>query len=80
MNTNNDEPHFVPVQVSKTVSPICVSGWDQEQPAHKIPLRLNHPPNNMARCLTYFNDINSGLWIVKLGNKIDKGSTTAPGV
>jgi hypothetical protein len=27
----------------------------------------------------YFNDINSGLWIVKLGDKIDKGSTTAPG-
>lgn len=29
--------------------------------------------------LIYFNDINSGLWIVKLGDKIDKGSTTAPG-
>lgn len=29
--------------------------------------------------LIYFNDINSGLWIVKLGEKIDKGSTTAPG-
>ena len=29
--------------------------------------------------LIYFNDINSGLWIVKLGPKIDKGSTTAPG-
>ncbi len=27
----------------------------------------------------YFNDINSGLWVVKLGAKIDKGSTTAPG-
>jgi hypothetical protein len=27
----------------------------------------------------YFNDINSGLWVVKLGPKIDKGSTTAPG-
>lgn len=29
--------------------------------------------------LIYFNDINSGLWITKLGDKIDKGSTTAPG-
>jgi hypothetical protein len=29
--------------------------------------------------LIYFNDVNSGLWVVKLGAKIDKGSTTAPG-
>ena len=29
--------------------------------------------------LIYFNDIHSGLWIVKLGEKIDKGSTTAAG-
>jgi len=29
--------------------------------------------------LIYFNDINSGLWIVKLGDKSEKGSTTAPG-
>lgn len=29
--------------------------------------------------LIYFNDVHSGLWIVKLGEKIDKGSTTAPG-
>jgi uncharacterized protein YjdB len=29
--------------------------------------------------LIYFNDINSGLWIVKLGDKVDKGSTTTPG-
>ncbi len=29
--------------------------------------------------LIYFNDVNSGLWIVKLGEKSDKGSTTAPG-
>ncbi len=27
----------------------------------------------------FFNDINSGLWIVKLGEPILKGSTTAPG-
>jgi hypothetical protein len=31
------------------------------------------------RGLIYFNDINSGLWVMKLGPKIDKGSTTAPG-
>jgi uncharacterized protein YjdB len=29
--------------------------------------------------LIYFNDINSGLWIMMLGEKIEKGSTTAPG-
>jgi uncharacterized protein YjdB len=29
--------------------------------------------------LVYFNDINTGLWIVKVGPPIDKGSTTAPG-
>ena len=29
--------------------------------------------------LIYFNDINSGLWVIKLGDKVDKGSTTAPG-
>jgi uncharacterized protein YjdB len=29
--------------------------------------------------LIYFNDINSGLWVVKMGDKIEKGSTTAPG-
>lgn len=29
--------------------------------------------------LIYFNDINTGIWITKLGDKIDKGSTTAPG-
>jgi len=29
--------------------------------------------------LIYFNDINSGLWIVKIGKPKQKGSTTAPG-
>ena len=29
--------------------------------------------------LIYFNDINSGLWIVKIGKQKQKGSTTAPG-
>jgi hypothetical protein len=29
--------------------------------------------------LIFFNDINSGLWIVKIGKPKEKGSTTAPG-
>jgi hypothetical protein len=29
--------------------------------------------------LIFFNDINSGLWIVKLGEPVYKGSTTSPG-
>ena len=29
--------------------------------------------------LVVFNDINSGIWIVKMGDGIHKGSTTAPG-
>jgi len=29
--------------------------------------------------LVYFNDINSGLWIIKLGEPKEKGSTTTPG-
>ncbi len=29
--------------------------------------------------LIYFNDIHTGLWIVKLGERRQKGSTTAPG-
>jgi hypothetical protein len=41
-----------------------------------LPLTWGAQPHNG---LIYFNDINSGLWIVKLGEKIDKGSTTAPG-
>lgn len=31
------------------------------------------------RGLIFFNDVNSGLWIVKLGKPKQKGSTTAPG-
>jgi hypothetical protein len=41
-----------------------------------LPLTWGAQPHNG---LIYFNDINSGLWIVKLGEKIDKGSTTSPG-
>jgi hypothetical protein len=29
--------------------------------------------------LIYFNDVHSGIWIVKLGELTEKGSTTAPG-
>ena len=41
-----------------------------------LPFTWGAQPHNG---LIYFNDINSGIWIVKLGEKIDKGSTTAPG-
>ena len=41
-----------------------------------LPFTWGAQPHNG---LIYFNDINSGLWIVKLGDKIEKGSTTAPG-
>ena len=30
------------------------------------------------RGLIYFNDMHTGIWIVKVGEKTDKGSTTAP--
>jgi len=41
-----------------------------------LPFTWGAQPHNG---LIYFNDINSGLWIVKMGPKVDKGSTTAPG-
>ncbi|HKV36581.1 MAG TPA: Ig-like domain-containing protein [Pyrinomonadaceae bacterium] len=41
-----------------------------------LPFTWGAQPHNG---LIYFNDIHSGLWIVKLGEKIDKGSTTSPG-
>lgn len=41
-----------------------------------LPFTWGAQPHNG---LIYFNDIHSGLWIVKLGEKIYKGSTTAPG-
>ena len=40
-----------------------------------LPFTWGAQPHNG---LIYFNDIHSGLWVVKLGDKIDKGSTTAP--
>lgn len=42
-----------------------------------LPLTWGAQPHNG---FIYFNDIHSGLWVVKLGEKIDKGSTTAPGL
>jgi hypothetical protein len=41
-----------------------------------LPFTWGAQPHNG---LIYFNDVNSGIWIMKLGDKIDKGSTTAPG-
>ena len=40
-----------------------------------LPLTWGAQPH---KGLIYFNDINSGLWIMKLGEKIEKGSTTSP--
>jgi hypothetical protein len=42
-----------------------------------LPFAWGAQPHNG---LIYFNDINSGLWIVKLGKPTFKGSTTAPGL
>jgi hypothetical protein len=41
-----------------------------------LPFTWGAQPHNG---LIYFNDVHSGLWVVKLGEKIEKGSTTAPG-
>lgn len=41
-----------------------------------LPFTWGAQPHNG---LIYFNDVFSGLWIVKLGEKIEKGSTTSPG-
>jgi hypothetical protein len=52
-----------------------ISTGDPDGFRPNLPLTWGAQPHNG---LIYFNDINSGLWIVKLGEKIDKGSTTAP--
>lgn len=41
-----------------------------------VPFTWGAQPHNG---LVYFNDVHSGLWIVKVGERADKGSTTAPG-
>jgi hypothetical protein len=52
--------------------------WTGDVNAYRpnLPFTWGAQPHNG---LIYFNDIHSGLWIVKLGEKIDKGSTTSPG-
>ena len=52
--------------------------WTGDIEAYRanLPFTWGAQPHNG---LIYFNDINSGLWIVKIGDKIEKGSTTAPG-
>lgn len=42
-----------------------------------LPFTWGAQPHN---AVIYFNDVNSGLWIVKLGKPTFKGSTTAPGL
>jgi uncharacterized protein YjdB len=49
---------------------------DPEGYRSNMPFTWGAQPHNG---LIFFNDINSGLWIVKLGEKLEKGSTTAPG-
>jgi hypothetical protein len=41
-----------------------------------LPFTWGAQPHNG---LVYFNDVHSGLWIVKVGGPTEKGSTTAPG-
>jgi hypothetical protein len=41
-----------------------------------LPFTWGAQPHNG---LVYFNDVHSGLWIVRVGGPIEKGSTTAPG-
>ncbi len=58
---------------SRAIVSVCL-GSVRARP--NLPLAWGAQPH---KGLIYFNDINSGLWIVKLGPKIEKGSTTAPG-
>lgn len=49
---------------------------DPEGYRPNLPFTWGAQPHNG---LIYFNDVHSGIWIVKLGAAIEKGSTTAPG-
>ena len=49
---------------------------DPEGYRPNLPLAWGAQPH---KGLIYFNDINSGLWVVKVGDKVEKGSTTSPG-
>jgi hypothetical protein len=61
-------------QQGREIARIWTGDADAFRP--NLPFTWGAQPHNG---LIYFNDIHSGLWIVKLGEKIDKGSTTAPG-
>jgi hypothetical protein len=49
---------------------------DPEGYRPNLPFTWGAQPHNG---LIYFNDVHSGIWIVKLGELTEKGSTTAPG-
>jgi hypothetical protein len=49
---------------------------DPEGYRPNLPFTWGAQPHNG---LIYFNDVHSGIWIVKLGDLTEKGSTTAPG-
>ena len=49
---------------------------DPEGYRPNLPFTWGAQPHNG---LVYFNDVHSGIWIVKLGAPTEKGSTTAPG-
>ncbi|HEY0729413.1 MAG TPA: hypothetical protein VGD38_15140, partial [Pyrinomonadaceae bacterium] len=61
-------------QQGREIARIWTGDVDAFRP--NLPFTWGAQPHNG---LIYFNDIHSGLWIVKLGEKIDKGSTTSPG-
>jgi len=61
-------------QQGREIARIWTGDADGYRP--NLPFTWGAQPHNG---LIYFNDIHSGLWIVKLGEKIDKGSTTSPG-
>jgi len=52
--------------------------WDGDPDAFRpnLPFTWGAQPHNG---LVYFNDVNSGIWIVRLGPPVTKGSTTSPG-
>ena len=52
--------------------------WAGDPDGYKpnLPFTWGAQPHNG---LIYFNDVHSGIWIVKLGEPTEKGSTTAPG-
>jgi uncharacterized protein YjdB len=49
---------------------------DPEGYRPNLPFTWGAQPHNG---LVYFNDVHSGIWIVKVGELTEKGSTTAPG-